>query len=94
MSYEIRDLARNELVEKTATLDHAMYRAKMLSKKDGYGWLIVQDVERYERVTRLMAYYGRLWWAKSCRECQGKGGSLCLGCSGYGAVTGEEAYYT
>ena len=97
MRYEIREwgTSDDDVIESSATLDHARTRLKSLSAKpDCLSWLMAMSFDNGKRVVRSFACGGRLFWSKACKECAGSGRKTkyekCYQCYGHGAVAGDE----
>lgn len=87
MSYQILDSDTKKVLEKAATLDHAIFRARKLSHKHS-GFLMIRDEDR----TRAFSFGGSAWWSIDCPECGGAGKTgqyNCLSCNGTGGTLGE-----
>lgn len=88
LRYEITKRYDRDVIETTATLDHARDRAAKLSKKDpGVGYLVWQ-FDNGKRGVRSISYDGKVRWTKVCRVCKGNGKedkyNTCYNCDGIG----------
>lgn len=88
LNFHIANLA-GTVLEKCATLDFAMGRAKKLSKSSE-SRLLILDMSEKGKVVRASAKQGSVMWHVPCKKCQA--GKWCDACSGTGSLVTDDAW--